>query len=85
MPVIARPAGGIGEVVGDAALPVPHADGTANGIDLAVVAELLRLAVEDPELAAELRRRGDGRLEAYAYDRTAARLREGVAALEAAS
>jgi glycosyltransferase involved in cell wall biosynthesis len=85
VPVIARPAGGIGEVVGDAALRVPHVDGTANGIDLAVVAELLRLAVEDPELAPELRRRGDERLKAYAHDRTAERLREAVATLEAGS
>jgi len=76
VPVIAQPAGGIPEVGGDAAL-LTGAD------DLAVVAELLHLAVSDPELRAELRRRGESRLEAYAYDRTAARLRDTLTRLAA--
>ena len=52
--------------------------------DLAVVAELVALAVEDAALRAELRRRGHGRLQAFAPDATAAKLRavlESVAAL----
>ena len=72
VPVVARPAGGIAEVAGDGALLV-------DDPDLAVVAELLHLAVTDRELRTELRRRGEARLEAYAYRQSAERLR---AALE---
>ena len=50
MPVVSRPAGGIPEVAGDAAL-------LTSDRDLAVVAELVALAVEDAELRAELRER----------------------------
>ena len=78
VPVIARPAGAIPETAGDAAVLVEDAD-------LAVVAELLHLAVTDSELRAELRRRGSARLQAYAPDRVAARLREAVEAVEAAT
>ena len=69
VPVIAQPAGGIREVAGDAAI-LTSAD------DLAVIAELLHLAVTDQELRTQLRRRGEPRLETYSYDRTAARLRD---------
>ena len=71
VPVIARPAGGIPEVAGDAALL------TDDG-DPAVLAELVHLAASDPELRAELRARGERRLEDYAWDRAAAALRAAV-------
>jgi L-malate glycosyltransferase len=69
LPVVARPVGGMPEVGGDAVLWVRDSD-------LAVVAELLDLAVRDAELREELARRGRARLEAFAYERTAAALRE---------
>ena len=73
VPIVARAAGGIPEVAGDAALLLaPEED------DPALAAELLHLAVSDAELRAELRRRGRARLEDYAFDRTAARLRAAV-------
>lgn len=75
VPVVARPAGGIPEVAGDAALLV------SEGEDLAVVAELVHLAVGDAPLRGELRRRGEGRLAAFAYDRVAERLRAAVESL----
>jgi glycosyltransferase involved in cell wall biosynthesis len=56
LPVVARPVGGMPEVGGDAVLWV-------DGGDLAVVAELLDLAVRDAELRAELAHRGRQRLE----------------------
>jgi glycosyltransferase involved in cell wall biosynthesis len=68
VPVAARPVGGVPEVAGDAALLV-------SDDDLAVVAELLHLAISDDDLRAELRRRGEARLERFAYERTAAALR----------
>jgi glycosyltransferase involved in cell wall biosynthesis len=77
VPVVARPAGGIPEVAGDAALLVE--DGDAG-----VVAELLWLALSDAELRATLRERGRARLAAYAPGATAAKLRaslEGLAAM----
>jgi glycosyltransferase involved in cell wall biosynthesis len=72
VPVIARAAGGVPEVAGDAALLLDEADP-------ALVAELIHLAVSDGGLRAELRRRGRARLALFAYDTTAATLR---AALE---
>ena len=69
VPVIARSAAGVPEVAGDAALLIE--DG-----DLAVVAELLHLAVTDRDLRDELRRRGQARLAAYAYERTARKLQD---------
>jgi L-malate glycosyltransferase len=57
LPVIARPAGGMPEVGGDAVLWVEEDD------DLAVVAELLRLATSDDQLREELRARGRRRAE----------------------
>jgi L-malate glycosyltransferase len=71
VPVIARPVGGVPEVAGDAAL-------LTDDEDLAVVAELLHFAVTDSELRGELRRRGRARLEAFAPDATAAKLRAAV-------
>jgi len=68
VPVIARPVGGIPEVVGDGALLVADDD-------LAVVSELIHLVVGDGELRSELRRRGHERLAAYAPGKTAAKLR----------
>ncbi|MDQ6804735.1 MAG: glycosyltransferase [Actinomycetota bacterium] len=73
LPVIARPAGAIPETTGDAAILV-------DDPDLAVVAELMHLAVTDAELRAELRRRGEARLTLYSPDRVAERLREAVEA-----
>jgi glycosyltransferase involved in cell wall biosynthesis len=75
VPVVTRPSGGIPEVAGDAALI------TADR-DLAVIAELAALALEDAELRHELRERGRRRLEAYTPQATAAKLR---AVLEAAA
>jgi glycosyltransferase involved in cell wall biosynthesis len=74
VPVVARPVGGVPEVAGDAALLV-------EDDDLAVVAELLHLAVSDTELRAELRERGTKRAEAYAYPRVADQLREALRSL----
>jgi L-malate glycosyltransferase len=83
VPVVTRAAGGIGEVVGDAALVVPPGDD--GELDLAVVAELLHLAVSDAELQAELRRRAEARLEAFSLERTERDLREAVEAAGAAA
>jgi len=69
VPVVARPSGGIPEVAGDAALLV-------DDPDLAVVCELVALAVEDDALRASLRERGRERLAAFAPELTAAKLRE---------
>jgi glycosyltransferase involved in cell wall biosynthesis len=71
VPVVARPVGGMPEVGGDAVLWVEDRD-------LAVVAELIDLAVRDAELRSELVRRGRERLDDYSYERTAAKLREAV-------
>jgi L-malate glycosyltransferase len=73
VPVIARPTGAVPETVGDAAILI-------DDQDLAVVAELLHMAISDAELRAELRARALRRLELYSPERVAERLR---AALEA--
>lgn len=73
VPVIARPAGAIPETTGDAAILVEDPD-------LAVIAELLHLAVTDAGLRAEMRRRGAARVALHAPDRVAERLREAVEA-----
>jgi glycosyltransferase involved in cell wall biosynthesis len=70
LPVIARPRGGMPEVGGDAVLWVEDGD------DLAVVAELLHLAVTDTELRAELIRRGRARAREFAPERVAGAVRE---------
>ena len=77
VPVIARPAGGVPEVAGDAALLVEDRDP-------AVIAELLALAVGDAGLRATLRERGERRLEAFAFERTAERIRAAVEQVAAA-
>ncbi|MEX2195835.1 MAG: glycosyltransferase [Thermoleophilaceae bacterium] len=71
VPVVARPVGGMPEVGGDAVL-------WAQDDDVAVVAELLELAVRDEDLRGELIRRGRARLEEFAYERTAEKLRAAV-------
>jgi glycosyltransferase involved in cell wall biosynthesis len=71
VPVVARPAGGIPEVAGDAAVLV-------SDDDPAVVAELVHLAVTDAGLRRELRARGAARASAYAFPEVARRLREAV-------
>lgn len=73
LPVIARPAGAIPETAGDAALLVDDAD-------LAVVSELLHLAITDQRLRAELAGRGQKRLGAFAPDVVAKQLRAAVEA-----
>jgi glycosyltransferase involved in cell wall biosynthesis len=78
VPVIAKPAAAVPEIVGDAALLV-------DDPDPAVIAELLELVVGDPELRAELRRRGRARLTEFEPEIVAARLRAAVeATIEAA-
>jgi glycosyltransferase involved in cell wall biosynthesis len=71
VPVVARPSGGMPEVGGDAVL-------WTGDDDLAVVAELLDLAVGDEQLRAELIARGNARAEAFAPGAVAAKLREAV-------
>jgi glycosyltransferase involved in cell wall biosynthesis len=73
VPVVARAAGGIAEVAGDAALLLADEEP-----DLAVVAEAVQLAVSDSGLRAALRERGAARLEAFAPERAAAALRSAV-------
>jgi glycosyltransferase involved in cell wall biosynthesis len=73
VPVIARPAGAIPETTGDAAILV-------DDPDLAVVSELIHLAVTDTDLRAELQRRSQARLALYSPDRVADRLRDAVEA-----
>ncbi len=69
IPVIARAVGGVGEVVGDAGVLL----GPEEGLD--VIAELLHLAVNEPGLRATLRPRAEARLEHFAADRVAERMR----------
>jgi glycosyltransferase involved in cell wall biosynthesis len=71
VPVVARRSGGMPEVGGDAVL-------WTGDDDLAVVAELMDLAVRDDELRAELIARGNARAEAFAPEAVAAKLREAV-------
>jgi glycosyltransferase involved in cell wall biosynthesis len=73
LPVIARAAGAVPEVAGDAALLV-------NDEDPALIAELLHLAVTDGELGEHLRLRGQDRLARYAPEAVAQRLRDVVLA-----
>jgi glycosyltransferase involved in cell wall biosynthesis len=77
VPVIARDAGAVAEVLGDAGMLLGPADRTAT------VAELLRIVVGDEELRSELRARGQRRLERYDAARTAERLRAAVTELAA--
>lgn len=75
LPVVARPAGAMPEVGGDAVLWAPEEP------DAAVAAELIHAAVRDEALRAELAERGRARLEAFAPERTVEKVR---AAVEAA-
>ncbi|MEJ7891519.1 MAG: glycosyltransferase [Solirubrobacteraceae bacterium] len=77
VPVVARPIGGIGEVVGDAGMLLGSDD------DLAVVAELLHLAVTEPGLRATLRPRAEARLAHFAADRVAEQMRARLEAIAA--
>lgn len=76
VPVVARPVGGVGEVGGDAILPLPLPEG--EDVDLALAAELVHLAVSDGELRAQLRARGRARLERYGVGDAEAALRAAV-------
>jgi L-malate glycosyltransferase len=75
VPVIARNAGAVGEVVGEAGILLDAQD------DVAVAAELLSIVSSDPELQAELRRRGRRRLEVYDAEATAAKMRAAIESL----
>jgi L-malate glycosyltransferase len=75
VPVIARDAGAVGEVVGDAGILLGDRD------SVAVAAELLSAVSSDPELRDELRRRGWERLEAYDPEATAAKMRSAIESL----
>jgi glycosyltransferase involved in cell wall biosynthesis len=70
-PVIARPVGGMREVGGNAAL-------WAADHDLAVVAEMIDLAVRDQDLRAEMIRRGHARLAEFSPEHALEALREAV-------
>jgi glycosyltransferase involved in cell wall biosynthesis len=70
IPVVAAPAGAVPGVAGRAAL---YTDG-----DPAVTAELIDMAVRDADLREDLARRGRERLDQFAYERTAASVREAV-------
>jgi glycosyltransferase involved in cell wall biosynthesis len=76
VPVVARPAGAVPEVVADAGLLV-------EDDDLAVVAELLHLVITDQQLRARLRERGAARAESFAPERVAQKLRAVVEATAA--
>lgn len=73
LPVVARPAGAMPEVGGDAVL---WTDDSQPGM----TAELIDLAVRDAGLRAELARRGKRRLEQFSFERTAGRIRDAVEA-----
>ncbi|HEX6712473.1 MAG TPA: glycosyltransferase, partial [Thermoleophilaceae bacterium] len=70
-PVIARPIGGMREVGGSAVL-------WTTDRDLAVIAELVELAVRDADLRATLLERGRERLDSYAPEVALEALREAV-------
>ena len=74
LPVVARAAGAVPEVGGDAILD------PGEPPDPAVIAELIDLAVRDGELREELARRGRARLERFSYERSAEELRSAVQA-----
>lgn len=70
LPVIARDAAAVGEVVGDAGILL----GPEDGLD--TIAELLAIVASDHELRDELRRRAEARLAAYDHRITAERMRQ---------
>jgi glycosyltransferase involved in cell wall biosynthesis len=69
VPVVARDAGALPEVIEDAGIVLAGSD------TLDTVADALALVVRDSELRESLRARGKQRLEQYALERTAERLR----------
>jgi glycosyltransferase involved in cell wall biosynthesis len=75
IPVIARDAGAVGEVVADAGLLLGSDD------NVTVAAELVALVMADPQLGDELRQRGRRRLEAYDPETTASKMRAAVESL----
>jgi L-malate glycosyltransferase len=77
VPVVARDAGAIAEVLGGAGVLVSERD------SLATVAEAMRIVIGDAELRGVLRERGEERLRAYALERTAERLKAKVETLGA--
>jgi glycosyltransferase involved in cell wall biosynthesis len=77
VPVIARDAGAVGEVVGAAGVLVEDEDGVST------VAELLGIVVSDGELRAELAVRAQRRLDHFAHDAVGRRLHEQLAMIAA--
>jgi L-malate glycosyltransferase len=75
LPVVARDAAAVGEVVGDAGVLLDPEDG------LGTVAELLDIVLGDQELQAELRRRGQARLAQFALPGTAQVMKRTLTAL----
>ena len=75
LPVVARDAGAVGEVVDGAGVLL------AAGDDLATIAALLEVLVGDRELQAELRARGERRLAHYDAEQTAERMRQTLVSL----
>jgi glycosyltransferase involved in cell wall biosynthesis len=75
LPVIARAAGAVPEVVGDAGVLITAED------DAATIAELLAIVIGDQELQGELRRRGEARLAVFEPGGTAALMQRTLHAL----
>ena len=75
VPVVARAAAAVGEVVNDAGVLLDPEDG------LGTVAELLDIVVGDQELQAELRRRGQDRLALFDRSRTTEVMKKTLTAL----
>jgi glycosyltransferase involved in cell wall biosynthesis len=75
LPVVARRAAAVGEVVGDAGVLLGPED------DLGTVAELLDIVVGDAELRAELRRRAQARLAVFDRARTVEAMKRTLSAL----
>lgn len=69
LPVVARDAAAVGEVVGDAGVLLASQDGPDT------VAQALRIVIDDDELRGELRARGQRRLALYDPDSTARAMR----------
>lgn len=78
LPVIARDAGAVGEVVGDAGVLLGPED------DVLTIAELLKIVVGDQELRAELRRRGQAQLARFDPGLTAQKMKQALVELAAA-
>jgi glycosyltransferase involved in cell wall biosynthesis len=74
VPVVARPAGGVPEVAGDAAL-------LAGDRDDAVLAELVAIAIEDDALRRTLQERGRERLGHFGIERAEHAMRSALEAL----